>query len=83
MKRHIVVFSEPTSLSKQLKCVTGCRRHDMFAWFLVAVVESEFTDNEGTLEDISEEIARLNREMDGYLVAIRTVADFHRTCTTA
>ena len=55
----------------------------MFAWFLVAVVESEFTDNEGTLEDISEEIARLNREMDGYLVAIRTVADFHRTCTTA
>ena len=49
----------------------------------VAVVESEFTENEGTMQDISDEIARLNRLMDGYMAAIRDVADFHRTCTVA
>lgn len=48
----------------------------------VSAMDIEFERSEKLLTDLSEEIKRLNEQMQKYLADIIKVATFHRTCTT-
>ena len=47
-----------------------------------AAMETEFTENERVLTDLSAEIAQLNDKMKQYLADIIEVSRFHRTCSS-
>jgi len=43
-------------------------------------MNSEFERHEITLADLSDDLMRLNSDMEGYLKTITTRAEYYRTC---